>query len=236
MGLSTSCYRRGLLVVVSWAWVFIGSYVTSIVIYYLVEGSFASGVEQLFDLFYEKPYLASYIELVAIGGLQLAISLVCRDDFSVYGLRRENALRSLILGIIPAMVFLILRITQDNGIVYASFGLTFPLNLVYALLAILAYGPLEVFFIIWLIVNTDEALKGDSGRILSPGLLITVTVFGLIHVILSPRGGLPNALWVTIMFLILGLIFKYTKNSIGPMIAWAIINNQVLYLVMGCLM
>lgn len=118
---------------------------------------------------------------------------------------------------------------------YTHFGLSFPLNLFYALLAVLVYGPLEVFFIIWLIVNTDEDLKWDRKQVLSPGLLITITVFGLSHLILSP-GEVLNAVKVMVELLILGLIFKYTKNSIGPMIAWTLINHQVLYRVMGCLM
>ena len=119
---------------------------------------------------------------------------------------------------------------------HTHFGPSFPLNLFYALLAVLVYGPLEVFFVIWLIVNTDEALRWDSRRILSPGLLITVTVFGLSHLILSLRGGVLNAVKMIAEFLILGLIFKYTKNSIEPMIAWMLINHQVLYQVMGYLM
>jgi len=232
---ASKCKRRGLLVLISWTWMFIGAFTISIIISYIVKGSWVTDIESLFNLLYEKPYLASYIELTAIGGLQLAISLVCKDNFSAYGLRKDNTLWSLILAVIPAVALLSLRIIQGSGMVYTHFGLSFPLNLFYALLAVLVYGPLEVFFVIWLIVNTDEALKWDRKQVLSPGLLITVTVFGLSHLILSPGGGLSNAVRVTVEFLILGLIFKYTKNSIGPMIAWTLINHQVLYQVIGCL-
>ncbi len=230
------CRRRGLLVLVSWAWMYIGMFATSVIISYIVEGVWTTNIESLFNFLYEKPYLASYIELVAIGGLQLAISLICKDNFSTYGLRKDNALLSLILAVTPAAALLSLRIVQGGGIKYVHFGLTFPLNLFYALLALLAYGPLEVFFVIWLIVNTDEALKWGGKRVLSPGLLITVAIFGLSHLILSPRGGLLNAVKVAVEFLILGLVYKYTRNSIGPMIAWTLINHQVLYQVAGCLM
>ena len=44
-----------------------------------------------------------------------------------------------------------------------------------------------------------------------------------------------NAIHVAAEWLILGLIFKYTENSIGLMIAWTLINGQVAYLVAGCL-
>jgi len=54
-------------------------------------------------------------------------------------------------------------------------------------------------------------------------------------VILSPQAGMVNAIHVAAEWLILGLIFKYTENSIGLMIAWTLINGQVAYLVAGCL-
>ncbi len=117
---------------------------------------------------------------------------------------------------------------------FEKFSLRFPYNIWYAILSALAYGPLEAFFITWLIVNTDYRFNGLS-KTISPGLLVTVLVFGLSHIVLSPQGGIMNAIRVSIYFLILSSIFKYTKNSVGPMIAWTLINGQVLYLTIGCL-
>ena len=84
---------------------------------------------------------------------------------------------------------------------YRSLGLNFPYNLWYDSLGIFAYGPLEVFFIAWLIVNTDIAL-GSFERRGSPGLIITTLAFGLSHVITSPQAGVINALSVTLEFLL----------------------------------
>jgi len=84
---------------------------------------------------------------------------------------------------------------------YRCLSLSFPYNLWYALLGIFAYGPLEAFFVAWLIVNTDIAL-GSSGRRVSPGLIITTLAFGLSHVITSPQAGVINALSVTLEFLL----------------------------------
>ncbi len=116
-----------------------------------------------------------------------------------------------------------------------SFGLSFPLNLYYAVLGVLAYGPLEVCFVVWLIVDTERALREHGDKILSKGLVLTVVVFGLMHLALSPKAGVLNALSVTVTFMILGAIFKYIKNSIGPMTSWTLVNGMVTYLVLGCL-
>ena len=112
-----------------------------------------------------------------------------------------------------------------EGFKFTSFNLPFPLNLWYAFLGVFTYGPLEVFFVIWLIVNMDRIL-GTLERKISAGLVVTVLVFELSHVIFA-TGGILNAITVTITFFILGLIFKYTGNSIGSMIAWTPTNGFI---------
>ena len=111
-----------------------------------------------------------------------------------------------------------------------TFHLDFPWNLWHVALGIFAYGPLEVFFVMWLITNTDRIFKSES-RILSWGLVLTVTIFAASHIFTSPSAGARNALYVGLIFLVLGLVYKYTKNSIGPMIAWTLINGQIWYIV-----
>jgi len=194
-------------------------------------------VENIIRLLNEKPYLAIYAEIVAIGGLPLLISIICRDDWSLYGIRRNGLGKSLLIAVSLAMIdFLLDLISLLKGQTKVpSFGLTFPWNIFYAILGVFAYGPLEVFFVIWLIANTDKALDVKEEKIFTLGLLINTIIFGMSHIIIAPSGGIINALSVTIIFLILGLIYKYTKNSIGPMIGWTLVNNQVILLVLGCL-
>ncbi|MCE4600146.1 MAG: hypothetical protein F7C38_01080 [Desulfurococcales archaeon] len=161
-----------MLVVVSWVWLLVGAYAVGVVVYYLVEGSPPTGPGQLFGLFYEKPYLASYIELAAVGGLQLAVSLACGDDFRVYGVRRGGLWLGLALSLVLAVALFSVRVVWDGWNANGGFGLSFPLNVFYALLGTAVYGPLEVFFVVWLIVNTDRALgwrdplawPGSDGR------------------------------------------------------------------------
>jgi len=220
-----------LLVLIVWLWSFIGSIFTVALIAY-VKGV-PLDLEQLINMFNREPYLASYGEVVGVGGLPLLISLIRRDNPEIYGLRRQRLLKSLALSIPLTIAILVARIAYGD-IFFESFSLSFPYNVWYAVLGVLAYGPLEIFFITWLIVNTDSILN-TLEKIISPGLLVTVLIFGLSHILLSPQGGLFNAIRVTIIFTALGLIFKYTKNSIGPMIAWTLINGQASHLLVGCL-
>ena len=225
------CSKRLPLVVLTWAWVFLGSISTALLIAY------AKGVPTTFsgivDMFNREPYLASYVEVVAVGGLPLAFTILCEDSFRLYGLRRMGLLKS-VAASIPLITIILLSRILCGDLNVDSFNLRFPYNVWYALLGAFAYGPLEVFFMTWLIVNTDMVFHG-SEKVFSPGLLITVLIFGLSHIFLSPQAGIVNAIRVVAEWLILGLIFKYTKNSIGPMIAWTLINGQVARLVVGCL-
>jgi len=116
---------------------------------------------------------------------------------------------------------------------FRRFNLEFPYNIWYVVLGILSYGPLEVFFVIWLIVNIDDIFNSRE-KIYSPGLLITVWFLDYRTYFFHLRG-LLNVIKVTVVSIVLGLVFKYTKNSIGSMIAWSLINGQVLYLLVGCL-
>ncbi len=96
-----------------------------------------------------------------------------------------------------------------------------------AVIVVFAYGPLEVFFVTWLITNTDRIFKSENARV-SWGLIVTVLLFGLLHILVTQS--LANALHVAVTFFLLGLIYKYTGNSIGPMAAWTLINGQVWFL------
>ncbi len=60
------------------------------------------------------------------------------------------------------------------------------------------------------------------------GLLLTVGIFGLTHIVTTVD--LFNAAYTTFIFLILGLIFKTTRSSYGPMLAWTLINGQVWFM------
>lgn len=230
-GLKHFYRRQAVLVILVWIWMFLGSILVILLTAYIKGVSV--NFDRIVDMLNKEPYLASYAEVVGVGGLPLAITLFRRDNLQIYGLQRKGTISSMLLSIPLAIVIFVLRFFY-GGLSISSFNLQFPYNIWYATLGAFAYGPLESFFVIWLIVNTDSIFKSLREKF-SPGLLITVVIFSLSHIILSPQAGIANVIRVAIEWLILSLIFEYTKNSIGPMFAWTLINGQVFYLVTGCL-
>ena len=173
-------------------------------------------------------------EIIAVGLLPVVFTLLNRDRAADYGLQRQGLLNSLAYSALVVLVFFAI-LSILNGQITTSINLP-ELQLstfwkpVTALLAILAYGPLEVFFVIWLIHNTDR-LYNSVTKILSTGLLVTILLYGVLHYF--SQG--VNALVIAAIFLLLGLIFKATRNAIGPLVAWTLMNNAIWDLV-GILM
>ena len=75
---------------------------------------------------------------------------------------------------------------------------------------------------VWLIHNTDR-LYNSSAKILSAGLLVTIFLYGVLH--WFSQG--TYALVIAAIFMALGLIFKTTRNAIGPMLAWTVMNAYI---------
>ncbi len=229
---------RGVLVSLVWAWMFVGSILSLLVISYVEARVFS--MTTALNILALKPYLSVYVEIIAVGILPVVISIFCGDKAYIYGLSRKNLVKSLMLSLLFTVAILSIRVASGSGfkIKVAGFGLERMLGLLYAVLGIIAYGPLETFFVAWLLVNTEIALREyRRGRklILTKSLFITTIAYGLAHIILSPKGGIVNAISVAVTFTVLMGIFKYTENLVGPMVAWTAINGYIPYLVLGCL-
>ncbi len=216
-------------VVTTWLWFIVGAILVILIILTVYGINFAKAMEILG----ERRYLAVYVEIVSVGLLPVVFTLICRDDLMLYGLGRKGLAKSLLLsGLFAVVLFGIGFLTRGQLMTGLSPSphLDFPWNIWHVTLGVFAYGPLEVFFVIWLIANTDRIFKSEN-KIVSRGLIITAVIFGLLHIFSSPAAGISNAFYTGGIFLVLGLIYKYTKNSIGPMIAWTLINGQIWYIV-----
>jgi len=235
---SHSLTRRPLFrVAITWFWDIPGAALTALLIVLLLMTIYHVGFSEGLTSLQESPYLLSYAEIVSTGLLPLILTVYCKEKFSYYGIKTKGLLRAVAYSLPLVVVILLLNYFTPGQKMWEveSFHLTFPWNIWYAAIGVFAYGPLEVFFVTWLIRNTDNLLHSSS-RVLSKGLVITVILFGLLHVITSPTAGLANALRVMAEFFILGLIFKATGNVIGPMIAWSLINGQVYAVGLGSLL
>jgi membrane protease YdiL (CAAX protease family) len=163
-----------------------------------------------------------------VGLVPVLFTVLSKEDVSKYGVKREGFMLSTVPSVL--FVFVVYGLSYFLGgqlisFEFPQFQLSFPWNLWYVFMGLLAYGPLEVYFIIWLIENTDR-VWGWDGRPFSTGVGVTVAAFALMH-ILSTRS-LINSVNVSIIFLFFGLVYKYTGNSVGPMIAWTLVNRQAL--------
>lgn len=174
----------------------------------------------------EHRYLNVFMMLIPTGIIPPLLALMSKDDPAAYGLTRKNMGKSLLLSLALVVVIYVLKYAFLKQLIPGppDFHLNFPWNGLYIIFGILAWGPLEVFFLIWLMVNTDRLFR-PSKRVISWGVIITATVYGLLHVSTNPN--LFNTLHVFLSFFGIGLIFRYTRNVIGPMLGWTIINGQI---------
>lgn len=213
-------------VLTTWIWFFVGGVLTVLIIMTVLGVDLATAPEVLGN----KRYLAVYIEIVSVGLLPVVFTLVCRNDLTQYGLGRKELAKSLKLSALFTVALFGFALLTKGQLMTGdspSFHLNFPWNLWYTVLGIFAWGPLEVFFVMWLVTNTDRIFKSKN-RTLSWGLIVTVLIFGIAHILTTQS--IYNAFYTGTIFFILGLIYKYTGNSIGPMIAWTLINGQVWFM------
>lgn len=212
-------------VVATWVWFFAGGTLTALVIV-VVNGV---GFTEAAQVLGERQQLAVYIEIVAVGLLPVIFAWAAKEKLRDYGLSREGLGKSLVLSLLFVAVMFVIGYLKNGQIMIddrPDLALAFPWNLYYGLLGILAWGPLEVFFFMWLVSNTERIVEGGH-KLASWGLVITVAIFAVTHIITT---GTTNAVYTGAIFLVLGLIYKYTDNIYGPMLAWTLINGQVWYL------
>ena len=161
----------------------------------------------------------------------MIFTLLLREKPAAYGFQMSGLVSSLLLSAVVVAALMGFSFLNTGQLVgydgSADFGIGRPWNYFYGILGIFAYGPLEVFFFAWLVTNTDRIGKGAQ-RLLSRGLIITVILFSLMHILTTQS--VQTAVYIFVIYSALGLIYRRTGNVIGPMIAWTLINGQVWYL------
>jgi hypothetical protein len=168
-------------------------------------------------------------EIILVGLLPIVFSILRRDKAAEYGITGKHLLVSLVMSAGVVLVYFA-YLSIRAGHFTTSFqlpGLHQPTvgNALFAGLGLVAYGPLEVFFVVWLIHNTDRIFKTEA-NIWSWGLLLTIAIYGLLH---SFSQG-ANSLVIAAEMLALSHVFKSTRNSIGPMIAFMLMNEYAWFL------
>lgn len=212
----------------TWIWNVFGTFVVAAVVALALPRNIALDRSVLTH----QPSLALipiFSEIVLVGFLPIVFSILRKDIVAEYGITGKRLLISLVLSagvVLVYFAYLSIRAghlatsVQLPGLHQPTVG-----NALFAGLGLVAYGPLEVFFVVWLIHNTDRIFKTES-KTWSWGLLITVALYGLLH---SFSQGV-NALVIAGEMLALGLVFKSTRNSIGPMLAFMLMNEYAWFL------
>jgi len=168
-------------------------------------------------------------EIILVGLLPIIFSVLCKDKLADYGITTKRLSVSLTLAAgIVLLYFAYLSILAKHLTTSIQLPTFHHISLVYAILAViglLAYGPLEVFFVVWLIHNTDRIFKRET-KTWSWGLLLTVAIYALLHAF--SQGA--YSLVIAAIMLAFGLVFKRARNSIGPMIAFMLMNDYAWFL------
>ena len=205
-------------VVFVWIWAVIGGVITALTVFALLGFDY--------ELFNERRYYNVLMELVAVGLIPVLMTFYYKEPPAWYGVQRKGLDMSILISILPIIVIAFNRFLQTGNPIPQGIGtydLDFPWSILFIVLGIFAWGPLEVFFFCWLVENSDR-LFDTQEALISNGLSVTTLVFIFFHILTTLD--IMNAIFVGVIFLTLGLIFKHTRNSIGPMLAWTLINTQ----------
>lgn len=212
----------------TWVWNVAGTFVVAVVVAVALPQNIALDRSALMG----QPSLALipiFSEIILVGLLPIVFFILRRDKVAEYGITGKNLGLSLVLSAAAVLVYFSYLSIQAGHFTTSvqlprlhqpTLGNTF-----FAFLGLAAYGPLEVFFVVWLIHNTDRIFKTEV-KTWSWGLLLTIAIYGLLH---SFSQG-ANALVIAAEMLALGLIFKSTRNAIGPMFAFMFMNEYAWFL------
>jgi hypothetical protein len=164
----------------------------------------------------------------------LPIVLLIRSKWNWYGSWRDVVIGS-VVGLAGAILLAAIRYAITGKLVFMeqvpAFGqgllLTPPWNILASIVTILAYGPGEALFQVYLIMAFDKAV-GHQKRLLSLGVILNALLWGLGHiasVITYGWSAVGNAVLMLIIGVVVGLMFKVTRSAVTPMVFWTLING-----------
>lgn len=190
------------------------------------------------DLGLVKSHLYIYgtaIEFFFVGFFPMLLAFRDHDKRGFYGLGRNGATKSIALGISLVVLRAVFR--YATGALPFQVGLLaftqsiaqpYPQNLFLAIIATFVYGPLEVFFITFMVAKLDLGFGYGREKVLTRGMVLGVLMWALIHLGNGVFYGLANSVAQVVSNFIYGIllmaVFKYSKNSIGTMLSFTTTN------------
>lgn len=164
----------------------------------------------------------------------LPIVLLVRSGWVWYGSRREMVI-GVGVGILGAILLATIRYLLKGDLVFMEqvpafrqgLSLPMPWNVIASIMTILAYGPGEALFQVYLIMAFDRAV-GQEHCLVSLGVILNAFLWGLGHiasVIAYGWSAVGNALLMLVIGIIVGLMYKKTRSATAPVVFWTLING-----------
>jgi len=115
-----------------------------------------------------------FLNLIAVGLFPIIYTILDKENASWYGISRIGFERSLILGILIVGGYYTLSLLITGQLLGNLYPIEFNTNcaisrvrcirfsisgIVYSVIGAITYGPIEVFFVIWLIFKLDRSFR-----------------------------------------------------------------------------
>ncbi len=214
-------------VIATWGWNFVGNFLVIALATILLPDNIT--VDQ--QAMQANPRLALIPiagEIIAAGLLPVLFAIFGRENLAEYGLQMKGFGKGLILSVLAVAILAgaaLLGIGNYGPISLSGLKAEPIWHFLSFVAGAFAYGPLEVFFVIWLVRSTDHIFHSED-KILSRGLVITILIYGLLHAFSQGF----YSIVIAARYLAFGLIYKATGNSYGPMLAGTVTNEYVWFL------
>jgi|WetSurMetagenome_2_1015567.scaffolds.fasta_scaffold390588_2 hypothetical protein len=174
-------------------------------------------------------------EFFFVGFLGIVFSFISKDKPASFGLTKKRVFASIGLGIafigLQSLIYWLLGIAVIDYKLDAfsgSLAQPFPLNVFYSAFTAFSYGPLQVFFLIFIADRLNKGLSNSGFGLSYKAIAITIIIWVLPHALNIPILGIVAASVQLVKMCIQGLViflaFKYTGNSVGSMIYWTFIE------------
>jgi hypothetical protein len=163
-----------------------------------------------------------------------AIVMLARTRVDWLG-RKPDRVLSIAVGVVGAATLAGAKLAVSGQLTFMggipaftqSLTLAWPCNLIAATSAVLVYGPGEALYIVYFVIAFD-ATTASQHRLLSRGVVITAFLWGLSHswnVFFFGWAALGNALFMVMIGLAIGLLYKRSRSAAGPMVFWSLVNG-----------
>ncbi|WP_105615818.1 hypothetical protein [Vallitalea okinawensis] len=186
--------------------------------------------------------LLSIIEFFAAGLGAFVIIFVRKESFSEYGIRRDNFIKSLGIGLLFILAMILIKSVKAGEFLYFpmrnhtvmrySLSLVFPLNIIGILITLLTWGIIEGIYYVVIIKKIDDIfyMKRKMCFFIAPIIffIYNFSIHYFIRVFIEGRAYMFSAIDIFLGLMLAFAMFiplKVTNNSWASLIYQTIQNG-----------